>query len=328
MHGQPLDWQGNRKQIWNTSEMATYGLGDLAAEATEILGQKADQRAGEERQPGQGAVTIDGKLWRLWGYGEELRMTEELASLLKLAEPGIEKRQCVTISIAAATEWRDKERRPTLEETRTKAQQFCWEQAASAKEAEEGMCIAEEVVTPVEHELRIHGLDLVTSAHEQDFRSLSILTVSALDDVMLVVVRADYRGGLVLETVQGKAWKRGGWIIPILIWKGHMALLQPPEDLNMEEFIEKEDHVSTPALGFEFFWHTRHDQARTAPGKTVCRLCKTGKKAGEVEWVVRSRGCLAKAATVAGGPRPTTQITMVVRGLEKSLVFQEVAWVA
>eukprot|EP00435_Cladocopium_sp_Y103_P076090 s50_g76.t1 len=80
------------------SEMATYGVGELAREATDILAQGETHRAGEkgrlqvhethwaDGQPGQGSVTIDGHLWRLWDFGEDLQMTEELASILQMPE--------------------------------------------------------------------------------------------------------------------------------------------------------------------------------------------------------------------------------------------------
>ena len=81
------------------TEMATYGMGELAKEATEYL-ELADTKAGEATritvkdtmwvadQPGQGSVQIDGRTWRLWDFGEDVDMTEELASLLKLAPTG------------------------------------------------------------------------------------------------------------------------------------------------------------------------------------------------------------------------------------------------
>ena len=65
-------------------EMSTYGLGELAKEAAEILEGCEGARAGEvsrvvvrdtiwaSGQPGQGSVQIDGKVWRSWDYGEDV----------------------------------------------------------------------------------------------------------------------------------------------------------------------------------------------------------------------------------------------------------------
>ena len=138
-----------------------------------------------------------------------MEMTEELAALLKLTQPEMEKRQCVTMTIAAAIEWRSRGRRLTTEEVHARAQAVRLAQARLAKEAEEVVGQAEELVAPIEHELRIYIHDLVTPAHEKDFRGLAVFPVEELQEARLVVLRADYRGGLVVEVVQGQRWEPG-----------------------------------------------------------------------------------------------------------------------
>lgn len=318
------------------TEMATYGMGELAKEATEYL-ELADTRAGEASrivvkdtlwvadQPGQGAIQIDGRSWRLWDYGEDVEMTEELASMLKVAHPENERRQCVTMTMAAAVEWRKRGRRPDPKEVVRKAQELRLEQTRMAKEAEELIGNPEEMVAPIEHELRIYIQDLTTPAHEKDFRGLAVFPVEDLQEARLVVLRADYRGGLVVEVVQGQRWEPGGWDIAALIWKGHMTLLQPPDGFDMDGFLEKEEHAATPSLGFAFFWHTRHDQPRSAPGKLSCRLCRPNRRSGEVcEAYVRQYSYLSQAATMAGGIT-TTSVVRVLRPTQSdsSLVLQE-----
>ena len=318
------------------TEMATYGMGELAKDATEYL-EAADTRAGEATrivvkdtmwvadQPGQGAVQIDGKLWRSWDYGEDLEMTEELAALLKLAHPEMERRQCVTMTMAAAVEWRGRGRRPSPKEVHTKAQELRLEQTRLAKEAEQLIGTAEEMVAPIEHELRIYIHDLVTQAHEKDFRGLAVFPVEDLQESRLVVLRADYRGGLVVEVVQGQRWEPGGWDVAAMIWKGHMTLLQPPDGFDMDGFLEKEEHTATPSLGFTFFWHTRHDQPLSAPGKVTCRLCRPTRRSGEVcEAYVRQHSYLSQAATMAGGGLPMS-IVRVLRPVktDSTLLLQE-----
>jgi len=71
------------------TEMATYGLGELANEAADFLEQGGDLRAGSSRLhvhptqwsgegPGQGAVEVDGRRWHFMDYKEEVFMTDEL----------------------------------------------------------------------------------------------------------------------------------------------------------------------------------------------------------------------------------------------------------
>lgn len=267
--------------------MALYGVGELAKEAGEMLEASSCTRAGEKArmyvrdtiwvggEPGQGSVELEGQVWRNWDYGEELRMSEELASLLQAAEAGVERRQCVTLALVAGAAWREKGRRPTIEEVQDKAVSFRMEQTRQAVEALQVMGDPEEMVTPVEHELRIYCHDLVTAHHEKDFRATAAFPVEELQDARIVVLRGDYKGGLVIEMVEGNRCD-SGWCIFVLIWKGHMTLLQPPEELDVEAFLEAENPHRTPALGFNFFWHSRHDQARSAPGRILCRLWRSG----------------------------------------------------
>ena len=178
------------------------------------------------------------------------------------------------------------------------------------------------MVAPIEHELRIYIHDLVTPAHEKDFRGLAVFPVEDLQDARLMALRADYRGGLV---VQGQRWEPGGWNVVALIWKGHMTLLQPPDGFDVDGFLEREEHASTPSLGFAFFWHTRHDQPRSAPGKLTCRLCRPNRRSGEIcEAYVRQHSYLSQAATMAGGGT-TMSVVRVLRPCksESSLVLQE-----
>ena len=199
------------------------------------------------------------------------------------------------------------------------------EQTRLAKEAETLIGCPEEFVAPIEHELRIYIHDLVTPAHEKDFRGLAVFPVEDLQEARLVVLRADYRGGLVVEVVQGQRWEPGGWDVVSLIWKGHMTLLQPPDGFDMDGFLEQEEHASTPSLGFTFFWHTRHDQPRSAPGKLTCRLCRPNRRSGEVcEAYVRQHSYLSQAATMAGGGSAMSVVRVLRPSKsDSSLVLQE-----
>ena len=132
-----------------------------------------------------------------------------------------------------------------------------------------------------------------------------------------------------METVTGTMWQEGGWILWTLIWHGHMVLLEPPPSLDARAVFDRWQPHDTPALGFLFFWHSRHDQERTSPGTVFCRLCKPSRKAGEVALSFsltgpRKDSNLAAAAIVgcirAGASAP--EDLYQVRG--DSLCFQEV----
>ena len=322
-------------------EMSTYGLGELAKEAAEILEGCGGTRAGEVSrvivrdtiwapgQPGQGSVQVDGKVWRSWDYGEDVMMTEDLAALLQVAEPVMERRQCVTVTMASAILWRQHRRRPTVTEVHEKAKELRLEQTRLAQEANQVMGVAAEMVAPVEHELRVYAHDLVTPSHEKDFRSLSVFCLEEMAEARFTVLRADYRGGLVVESVQGQRWEPGGWDVWALIWKGHMTLIQPPEDLDTTSLWDQEEPLSTPAMGFGFFWHTRHDQPKTAPGRIVCRLCKPGRKAGEgIDQYIRQHSCLSQVAVMAGGGGSKEEVLRLLRPTTRAtdkhnLVLQE-----
>ncbi|CAK9114808.1 unnamed protein product [Durusdinium trenchii] len=304
-------------------EMATYGMGELAREAAELLEQREGTKAGSARlvvrdtlwaegQPGQGSVELDGTTWRLWDYQEDVMMTEDLAALLHLLEVSIERRQCVTITIAAMVEWKEKSRRPSVEQVQTRAQSLRLEQTRLAVDAANTIGEAEEMVAAVEHEVRTYIHDLTTAHHEKDFRSLE-----ALADCRLVVFRADYRGGLVVECIIGSNWIDGGWTTFALIWKGHMVLLEPPDGYDLERFLAREDPQTTPAMGFTFFWHARHDQPPTAPGKIFCRLCKAGRKAGESLNAPR-HSCLSYTAATAGGSMDIHHDHNVIRAVRSA----------
>ena len=80
--------------------------------------------------------------------------------------------------------------------------------------------------------------------------------------------------------------------------------------------------ITTPVLGFHFFWHARHDQFVSAPGRISCRHCKPSRKSGEVSVEPRRHSHLAALASVAGGAE--VEETTVVRGnVNEGLVLRE-----
>ena len=318
-------------------EMTAYGAADLAAEAAEILSNmNGAHRAGEsarltvketlwtQGEPGFGSFDLDGETWKTWDYQEEVPMTEELASLLQQVEPIEERRQCVTKTLAVGILWRRLHRRPSLAEVRTCAQEVRLTQARLALEALAQMGVAEEFVTPVEHEIRMYAHDIMQPNHERDFRSLAVFPVEELQDVKVVVLRADYCGRLVVESVTGSSWAPGGCLLWALIWKGHMVYVQPPEKLDSDAWLAAEEVFSTPSLGFQFYWHARHDQEPTAPGKVACRLCKPTRRSGaDGDACLRRYSSLAAVAAVAGS-RDHGGLRRAVRGGEQQgLCFRE-----
>ena len=320
-------------------DMATYGIGELAAEAADILEKVIGKKAGasvavhvgdttwEPGCPGRAVATIQGTEWTVWDYREEVHMTEELAAILRQADEGVERRQCVVKTIAAGLVWRKLARQPSLAEAEDCARAVRLEQARQALEAQAVMGEPDHRVAPIEAELRVYAHDILKANHDKDFRSHAVFPVVDMDECKLVVVRANYKGEVVAETVTGSAWQEGGWVMWAVIWRGHMMLLEPPHNLDVAGTLEAWNPHDTPALGFSFFWHTRHDEPRTAPGQVACRLCKPARKAGDLGHAAlqpRRDSSLAAAAIVgcikAGSVRPGDPRRL--RG--DSLCFQEV----
>ena len=274
-------------------EMATYGIGDMAAETSELLECATECKAGaklglvvsdtrwEPGRPGRGHVTIEGDPWTFWDYKEEVAMSDELAGVLRQPDEGVEKRQCVTKAIAAGILWRKFARQPSMEEVADKSREVRLDQARQAAEAQAVMSEPADRVAFIEAELRVYTHDMAHANHDKDFRSHAVFPVPDMEDGKLVVIRADYLRNLVVETVTGSMWCDGGWMLWVLIWRGHMVLLEPPAGVDQAQLLDRWQPYDTPALGFLFFWHSRHDQERTSPGRVVCRLCKGGRKAGD-----------------------------------------------
>ena len=218
-----------------------------------------------------------------------IHMTDELASLLRQPDEGIEKRQCVTKAIAAGVLRRCWARQPSLDEVDLKAQAIRLEQVRQALDAVAVMGAAQMHVAPIEAEMRVYTHDIVHVNHDKDFRSHAVFPVSDLEECRLVVIRADYRGEIVIEMVNGTIWHQGGWLLWTFIWKGHMVLLEPPWNLDVDSFLHRWHAHDTPALGFLFFWHSRHDQEKTSPGTLCCKLCRPSRKAGEAEITMAAR---------------------------------------
>eukprot|EP00438_Fugacium_kawagutii_P035496 Skav226807 [mRNA] locus=scaffold2056:134273:145141:- [translate_table: standard] len=300
-------------------EMVQYGMGDLAAEAAEILEASCqDGRAGDRRQctigdtkwdgdgPGRALVDIDSHSWHLYDFKEDVFMTEELAGLLGVVTPENEKRQCVAKTIAAGLLHLQTGSIPSMEAVASKAQDLRLEQARLAAEAEVIMGAAEPKVSAVEAELRMYCHDVLHAGHDKDFRALAVFPVQELSNVRLAILRLDYKGDVLPELILGTHWRSGQPTLWALIHRGHMTLLVPTDPSVGEKLLRSKDVYGTPSLGFGHFWHQRHDQPRTAPGVVACRHCRAPKKAGEVSVVdtlIRKNTCLPALAALAAGAR-------------------------
>ena len=298
-------------------DMTQYGLGELAEEAASILERHSDEKAGNSRRCrvgdthwddggfGRAQVDIDGKAWMMLDYKEEIMMTEELAGLLGVVAPEVEKRQCVTKVLAAGQLHLESGRLPGMDEVEHRAQEIRLEQARQAADAEGIMGHPEPKVSAIEHELRMYAHDILKAHHDKDYRAMAVFPVEALGVYRLVTLRLDYKGDVIVEHILGNQWKEGQPTLWTLIWKGHMTLLVPPSEQVAKEFLKQQEVVTTPSLGFHYFWHQRHDQPRTSPGIVPCRHCKPLKKAGsaEADLVLRKSSCLPGLAMVVAGGR-------------------------
>ena len=293
----------NQPDITINALMVQHGLGELAAEASKILEQHGEQKAGNSRRcvigdtiwepggkgPGKCPVTIDQKVWTMYDFKEEIFMTEELAGLLGVVQPENEKRQCVTKVLAAGYLLNELHRLPTMDEVEALGQEFRLEQARQAAEAEAAMGHAEPKVSAVEHELRMYAHDILKAHHDKDYRSVAVYPLEQLGNHRIVVFRVDYKGDVLPEVVMGTQWRQGQPTIWTMVCKGHMTLLVPPSQDAGQHLVQLSDVYVTPCLGFPYFWHQRHDQARTAPGVLARRHCKPSKRANtwEVEGLLR-----------------------------------------
>ena len=72
----------------------------------------------------------------------------------------------------------------------------------------------------------MYAHDILKPHHDKDYRALAVFPLAALEEMRVIVVRVDYKGDLLIETVTGSQWtKLDIWV---MISKGHMTLLQPP----------------------------------------------------------------------------------------------------
>ena len=321
-------------------DMVQFGLGELAEEAALILEINGlNEKAGHTRRchveevtwegegPGVAQVHIDGKVWTMYDYREEIYMTEELAGMLGVVEAMEEKRQCVTKVLAAGILQLRHGVLPTMLEVAEEGQQLRLEQARLAVEAEGAMGHAEVRVSPVEREIRMYSHDILKAHHDKDYRALAVFPLEALSGSRVAVIRLDYKGDILLETITGQHWKPGQPDLWCLVWKGHMTLLTPPTAEEGHRLIASEDGFNTPSLGFAYYWHQRHDQPKVAPGLVVCRLCKPLKKVGgeETSMLLRKETCLpALGLCVAGGTSAPRMVHPATRAVQpKGLVLRE-----
>ena len=159
-------------------------------------------------------------------------------------------------------------------------------------------------VAAVEFELRMYTHDILKAHHDKDYRGLAVFPVECYEHLRFVVVRLDYKGDILVEAIEGRSWGPGEPDVWALVWKGHMTLLVPRSAEDAADLLKAEAVLSVPGLGFPYFWQQRADQARTAPGHPVCRLCKPPRKQGaSLEWdLVRKTTCLPQVGRgLAGG---------------------------
>ena len=216
-------------------EMTQYGLGDLAAEAAKILEDRGDAKVGSARQcqigevhwngdgPGKALVTIDSNSWGLYDYQENVEMTVELAGLLGVVQPEVEKRQCVTKVLAAGYLFTETGKLPAMAEVEHQAQEYRLEQARQAHEAEQIMGHAEAKVTPIEQELRMYTHDILKAHHDKDYRATAVFNVEHYVNRRLVVLRVNYQGDVVPEVILGTQWKVGQPTVWALVHRAHAA---------------------------------------------------------------------------------------------------------
>ena len=205
-------------------------------------------------------------------------MDDELASLLQLPEPEIERRQCVTKVVAAGILSRDGGI-PTEEAVSAFSLAIRKEQFNQASRALETMGKPADRITAVEHELRVHAHDATKPRHDKDFRVLAAFVLEELAECKMVVLRKDYRGGLLIETISGTG--NISWHFWCGIWRGHMYLLVPPAGLDPTAWLAVKRSVilDTLMMGWDFYSATfsRRPRLPTSSRPAACAAETTGK---------------------------------------------------
>ena len=134
----------------------------------------------------------------------------------------------------------------------------------------------------------------IRASHDRDFRSLAVLPLQELEDCRLIVIRADYKGDVVVETVTGTM--AGAWLGAPDFDLERTWLSSSPHGLGSERF-----PGPMAALRQALPW--LHDQEPAAAGATMCRLCK-GRKSIVVSLAVTAtwRPWLSLDASGQGQP--------------------------
>ena len=102
-----------------------------------------------------------------------------------------------------------------------------------------------------------------------------------------------------------------------------MVLAQPPENFHAVSWLDGEEVQTTPVLGFGFYWHGRHDQPLSAPGRIACRLCRPSRKAGD-RVTNHPRHSQLPVVAISAGSATQNEVKRRVRGGEHGqLVLRE-----
>ena len=274
-------------------DLATYGVGEVAAEAASVLDREFPNiKCGANPEvslgatawpkdglgPGRADAWVLGEKWTAYDYGEMLQMTEPLAALIGEPEPGEERRQCLVKSVSASLILDVTEKVPSLQQAETVAQQIRLDLAERAFEAEKHLGEPEDRVSAIENEVRTHAHDACKPHHDKDFRALACLPPEALAAYVLVVLRVDYAGHLIVETVSGRKVEEPVKYLWTVLSRGHMRMLQLPVGLDPGSWLRNQKPASgvtldAPALGWEFYLARAVDDPTTAPG-TIARTCR------------------------------------------------------
>ena len=229
-------------------------------------------------------------------------MAKELAAILGEPETRLEKRQCLLKCIAAAL--LAGAQVPAEADVMALAAKLRLELATRALAAAQALGPAPDRVSPIEHELRVHLHDALNSDHDRDFRSLACLPLDQLRDRTLVVLRVDYLGRLIVETVTGEDVLPGE---PRYLWtvlhRGHMRLVQPPPEgdgtVGLQDVARSAGpRGDTPASGWKSFLAHQRSGAAAAPGEV-----------GQSCWC-----CGASKAKAPAPPRPKTTLALAGKG--------------
>ena len=153
---------------------------------------------------------------------------------------GPERRQCIPAHAVGVAFMPPGAKPPPVDLVIREASAFRERHFLAAKDMLRALGEPADKITRVEAELRIFGHDATHLHHDKGFRALAALPDPLLAKLALHVLRVSHTGALKIESLNGPDFDGD----PannrfLLIYHGHMRMLQPPADFKLADFFAR-----------------------------------------------------------------------------------------